>query len=173
MSEDSSDADVDAIDDSDHDSMTELADHVIVLGYGDLVEPILSELDLSEVPFIVITAEATVVETLTDRGIRAIAGEPTDEASLAAAALGQARAVVAATNDDAQDALAILTARRFNPDVRIVAAAVNRENITKLKRAGASIVISPARIGGQLLVRSALGDTGIEELADRILGESI
>lgn len=151
----------------------EYTDHIVVLGYGDLVEPILVELNDADVPFVVITADPAVAETLTDRGIRIIVGDPSDESSVVAADLKQARAVVAATNDDAEDALAILTARRYNPDVRIVAAAINRENIAKLKRAGASIVISPARIGGQLLVRSALGDTGVEELADRILGESM
>ena len=68
-----------------------------------------------------------------------------------------------ATNDDAQDALAVLTARHLNPAVTIVAAATNRENVEKHRRAGADTVISPASIGGHLLVESAFGrgDTGV------------
>ncbi len=60
------------------------------------------------------------------------------------AGIEDAVAVVAATNDDAQDALAILTAQTLNPEVNIVAAATDRENIEKLRRAGADTVISPA-----------------------------
>ena len=73
------------------------------------------------------------------------------------------------SNDDAQDALGILTARALNPDVNIVAAATDRENVEKLRRAGATSVISPAVIGGHLLVQSALGREGMENVADHLL----
>ena len=74
---------------------------------------------------------------------------------------------------DAEDALAILTARSLNPEVRIVAAANQTENINKLKRAGANTVISPATIGGKLLVRSALGEGGTEAVADDLELEGV
>jgi len=79
--------------------------------------------------------------------------------------------VLVATNDDAQDALAILTARQLNPDVRIIAAATARENVEKPRRAGADVVIPPT-IGGHLLVESALGDADTERLAAHIVGAS-
>jgi voltage-gated potassium channel len=44
--------------------------------------------------------------------------------------------------------------------------------VDKLRRAGADSVISPATIGGHLLVRSALGSDGMESVADRLAGES-
>lgn len=62
-----------------------------------------------------------------------------------------------ATNNDAEDALSVLTARQLNPEITIVAAATNRENVAKLRRAGANTVISPASIVGHLLVTTALG----------------
>jgi voltage-gated potassium channel len=62
-----------------------------------------------------------------------------------------------ATDDDARDALAILTARQLNPDVRIVAAATQRENVDKLRRAGADQVISPSTLGGHILIDCAFG----------------
>jgi voltage-gated potassium channel len=54
-----------------------------------------------------------------------------------------------------------------------VAAATQRENVDKLRRAGADTVISPASIGGHLLVESALGgrDVDTEAVADRLLDE--
>jgi len=52
-------------------------------------------------------------------------------------------------------------------------AATQRENVAKLRRAGADTVISPASIGGHLLVESAPGgrDVDTEAVADRLLKE--
>jgi voltage-gated potassium channel len=75
-------------------------------------------------------------------------------------------------DDDARDALAILTARELNREFTIVAAATERENVRKLKRAGADTVLSPAVIGGSLLARSALGGDDAEGLAAQLLESS-
>ena len=145
-----------------------LEDHVLVLGYGDLTEPILEELQ-STVPFIVVTPDDDAAKALGNRDINAIVGDPSDDEPLQRAGIERARAVLVATNDDAQDALGILTASQLNPDARIVAAATDRDNIEKLRRAGADSVISPAVIGGHLLVQSAMGGEGMEAIADRLL----
>ncbi|MFB6172841.1 MAG: NAD-binding protein [Haloarculaceae archaeon] len=146
-----------------------LENHVVVVGYGDLTEPILEELD---VPFVVVTIDAEKAQRLRDRGYEVVVDDPSDEEPLRRVGIDRARALVAATQDDARDALAILTARELNPDLRIVAAATERENETKLRRAGADVVISPAVIGGHMLVESALRETDAEGLADRILEAS-
>jgi len=100
-----------------------------------------------------------------------LVGTPSNEEPIRRAGVDRARAVVAATESDAEDAFSILTARELNPDIRIVAAATDHENVSKLKRAGADTVISPAVIGGRLLVQSALGERGMEDLADRLVSE--
>ena len=146
-----------------------LENHVIVLGYGDLTEPILNELTDGDVPFVVIVPDQARAAELSDRGMNVITADPSDEEPLRRAQLADATAVVTATNNDAEDALAVLTARQLRPNVRIVAAATDRENVKKLKRAGADTVISPAAIGGHLLVESALGRGDTEDLADKIL----
>jgi len=149
-----------------------LEDHILVLGYGDLSEPIIEELD-GLADFVVVTTDPDDAAALQQRDIPVLTADPSDEEPLHRAGIERARAVMAATNDDAQDALAILTARQLNPEIRIVAAATDRENVTKLKRAGADAVISPAAIGGHLLVESAMGDEDSESLADRILDDEV
>ncbi len=145
-----------------------LENHVVVLGYGDLTEPILEELaDAAE--FVVVTPDQEKAARLQQRDIAVLTDDPSDEAPLQRAGIADASAVVAATNDDAQDALAILTARAMNHDLNIVAAATDRENVEKLRRAGADTVISPAVIGGHLLVQSALGREGMENVANHLL----
>ncbi|OTF11597.1 voltage-gated potassium channel [Halorubrum ezzemoulense] len=135
-----------------------LDDHVLVLGYGDLTEPILEELDARDgVEYAVVTPDETAARRLADRDIPVYTADPSDVDPLEHVNLDGARAVVAATEDDAHDALAILTARQLNPDVRIVAAVTQRENVDKLRRAGADQVISPTTLGGHIIVDCAFG----------------
>jgi voltage-gated potassium channel len=147
-----------------------LEDHVLVLGYGDLTEPIVAELRDGDVDFVVVSPDQSRTAELTEREIPVIIADPSDDEPLHRARIEDARAIVVATNNDAQDALAILTARQLAPDTRIVAGATDRENEPKLNRAGADTVISPSVLGGRLLLRSALGRDD-SELIDRLLGK--
>ncbi|SEA36155.1 voltage-gated potassium channel [Haloplanus vescus] len=149
-----------------------LDDHILVLGYGDLTEALIQELN-GKAPFLVIVPDEDISRRLSERGVDTLVGDTSDEATLQRVHIEDARAVVAATNDDGADALAVLTARQLAPDVHIVAAATQRENVDKLRRAGADTVISPASIGSHLLVESALGgrDVDTEAIADRLLDE--
>ena len=144
-----------------------LEDHVLILGFGDMTEPILEEL-AETTEFVVITPDTEVAARLQQEGVAVLTGDPSDEEPMIRAGIADAKAVVAATNDDAQDALAILTANNLNPEVNIVAAATDRENVEKLRRAGADTVISPMVIGGHLIVQSALGQRGMEDVAETI-----
>ncbi|WP_336337807.1 NAD-binding protein [Haloarcula brevis] len=145
-----------------------LENHVLVLGHGDLTEPIIDELT-GAIEFVVITPDTETATQLQQRDIAVLTADPSDEDPLLRAGIEDATAVVAATNNDAQDALAILTAQTLNPEVNIVAAATDRENVEKLRRAGADTVISPAVLGGHLIVQSALGREGMENVADHLL----
>ncbi|WP_313691065.1 NAD-binding protein [Halorarum halobium] len=145
--------------------------HVLVLGHGELTEPIVEELTEANVDFLVITPDEDVARGLRERELNVLTADPSDEGTLERAKVGEARAVVTATNNDAEDALSILTARQLNPEVAIVAAASDRENVNKLKRAGANTVISPASIGGHLLVESALQRGDSEALARELLDQ--
>jgi len=146
-----------------------LDNHVLVLGFGDLTEPILEELS-TKADILVVVPDEERSRRLSDRGYTVLTDDPSDEEAQYRGRVEVAKAVVAATNNDAEDALAILTARQLNPEVTIVAAATQRENVNKLKRAGADTVISPAALGAHFLAESALGGHGAEALEARLLG---
>lgn len=148
-----------------------LEDHVIVVGVSDLTEPVIEELaETAGGPqAVVITRSPERAQQLRERDIEVVTADPSDEEPLRRVGIVRARALVAATDEDAQDALAVLTARELNPEINIVAAATERENVKKLRRAGADTVISPAVIGGHLLVQSALGTGDMESIANMIL----
>ncbi len=139
-----------------------LEDHIVILGHGDLTEPIIEE--LGDKAFVIVSGDTDVVTQYRNRDIRVISGDPSDEQPLHDANIEHARAVIVATENDAEDAFAILTARELSPDTRIIAAATARENIQKIRRAGADTVLSPALIGGQLIGQSALDSEGAEGL---------
>ena len=147
-----------------------LENHVLVLGYGELTEPIVDELEAGGTTFAIVTQDRDAASALDERDIPVVMADPSDEAPLERAHIDTALAILVATNDDAQDALSVLTARELRPDGRIVAAATDRENRKKLERAGADVVISPAELGGHLLVNAALSgeQSGV---VDQILGE--
>jgi voltage-gated potassium channel len=147
-----------------------LDDHLVVVGVGDLTAPILEEMTDSGVPFVVIARDDARAQRLRDRGHEVLIADPTEDEPLQRVGIDRAQALVVATEDDAQDALSVLAARELNPEIRIVVAVTERENEKKLRRAGADEVLSPAAIGGHLLVLSALGEKGMGAVADRILG---
>jgi voltage-gated potassium channel len=104
-----------------------LEDHVLVLGYGDLTEPLVEELS-DAVEFVVVTPDSDVAVQLRSRDVHVVIGDPSHEVPLEEAGIEFARAVIAATEDDAADAFSVMTARELRPDIRIVAAARTRRN---------------------------------------------
>ena len=149
-----------------------LDDHVILLGYGDLTEPIIENLG-DDTGFAVVTTNEAAARRLADRDVPVLTAEPSDEDPLKQVGIADAQAAIAATENDAQDALAILTANQLNDDLTLLAAAVQRENVAKLRHAGADRVISPAEIGGRLLANSAIGKGDAEAASEQLLGETI
>jgi voltage-gated potassium channel len=143
--------------------LTILEDHVLVLGYSDITESLLEEL-AGERDVVVVTDNSDEASDLDDRDISVLTADPTDEETLHSASIDDASGVVVATRDDAQDVLAVLAAKRANPDVPIVAAANNQQNVDKLEDVGADHVISPMAIGGRLLGRSVLEEQSPESL---------
>jgi len=151
--------------------LTILEDHVLVLGYSDITESLLEEL-ADEREVVVVTANSDEASDLDDRDISVLTADPTDEETLHNASIDAASGIVVATRDDAQDVLAVLAAKRANPDVPIVAAANDQQNVEKLEDVGADHVISPMAIGGRLLGRSVLEETSPESLLADTGGES-
>jgi voltage-gated potassium channel len=137
-----------------------LEDHILVLGHGDITEPLIDELADNE-DIVVITEDSEAATDLKDRGdINVLTDDPTDTDTLLDARIDMSAGVVVATEDDAEDALAILAAKQTNPDIRVVAAANDKKHIDNLRGVGADEVISPTLIGGRMLGRSVLGEAG-------------
>lgn len=129
--------------------LTKLQDHYIICGYGRIGETITKELVESRIPLVVIEQDEEVIQKLEDSGFLYLAMDATLEETLLAAGLMRAKGLVTAVSSDANNVFIALTARGINPDVFILARAIEPANESKLLRAGANKVVSPYVIGGK------------------------
>ncbi len=79
---------------------------------------------------------------------------------------GTASQVVIAVSRDDTAVLITLTARQLNPDVAIVAAVRERENLPLLRQSGADRVVLSSDAAGQMLAISALRPAAGQVIAD-------
>ena len=138
-------------------SMVEtLKDHYIICGYGRLGRQILRDLNARGEPFIVLDWDEGLEEELLEENIAHLIDDATHESALKDAGIEEARGLVAALDDDAQNVLTVLTARELNPRLLIIARAGSEPLESKLLRAGADRVVTPSSIGGHRLALALL-----------------
>lgn len=138
-------------------SMVEtLKDHHIICGFGRLGRQILRDLKVRGEPFIVVDWDEDVEEELLEGKVPHLVADATHEQTLRDAGIEQARGLVAALDDDAQNVLTVLTARELNPRLLIIARAGSEPIESKLQRAGADRVVTPSSIGGHRLALALL-----------------
>lgn len=142
--------------------MNKLRDHFIICGAGRVGSHLMRSLKGGDGTFIVIESDSKKVETLMDMGIAVLVRDATLEESLREAGVEHARGLAACLPDDADNVYVVLTARDLNPNIHIVARAVEEQAESKLIRAGANRVVAPTLIGGNrmamALTKPAVGD---------------
>lgn len=133
-----------------------LKDHFIICGYGRMGSFVCNQLKERGIPFVVIEHRQQIQDTLVQDGHLFVPGDATKEQTLVAAGIKHARGLVALLDSDAGNVYVVLSARRLNPDIDIIARAGEEEAVEKLDLAGANRVISPYAIGGMRLVLGIL-----------------
>ena len=147
----------------------ECENHVVICGYGtkgrSAVETLLAQ-GVEREEIVVIDQDATLIEEATTHGLAGVVGDASRTAVLDKALVRRARAVIVASNTDAQAALITLTAREMNPQARIAAAAREAENAHLLRQGGADQVIVSSSAAGRLLGMSTDSPQVVEVLED-------
>lgn len=152
--------------------MMQLSDHYIICGAGRVGSRVVSELERSGTPFVVIERTASKVQAWKDAGHFVIVGDATLEATLHQAGVDRARGLAACLPDDADNVYVVLTARDLNPGLHIVARAAEEQAEHKLFRAGANRVIAPIIIGGHRMAQ-ALTKPAVADFIDSIAAENL
>jgi len=134
--------------------IAKLKDHVIIVGYGRNGEQAAMELAEHGVDFVVVDKRDNVISRIREHPeLLYLKGDATHEEILEQVNIGKARALIATTPNDADNVFVVLTARSMNPGMTVISRASEMESQMKLKRAGATNVIMPERIGGQRMAK--------------------
>jgi voltage-gated potassium channel len=143
--------------------ISRLRDHYIVCGFGRIGKEICKILQEHHRPFIVIEKDEEESKSLDELQYMRLEGDAADDDVLQSAGIDRAKGLVSVVASDADNLYITLTARGLNPNLYIMARSSGGPGVqTKLKRAGASKVISPYSIGARrmahLIVRPTVSD---------------
>jgi len=146
-----------------------LRDHTIVCGFGSGGEAAVNELirqGVAPKTIVVIDCDADRVAAAVYLGVVGVTGDATHNATLDAACIQCASALLVSPGRDDTAALVVLSARQLNASIPISASVRAIENEDLLGQAGASSIINPVSLGGHLLARSSTHRGAVDYIRD-------
>ena len=134
-----------------------MQNHVIVVGYRFLGKYVAESLKRLNAEFVVITRVEAQLETLRSNGITALYAPVTHVyEALKEANVEKASTVIATLENDGENMLTVLTAKKLNSKIKTISIVNDRELVEGVKSAGADVVIPYFQIMGQMLATSSL-----------------
>jgi voltage-gated potassium channel len=131
-------------------------DHIIVVGDNPLARNAIKALSSRGLP---VTA---VWSSRPPEGAEApsdlVVGDGGDTDVLSSAGVGSARAVLALSEDDSDNAFVVLAAKEVNEKVRTVVAVSDAHNLVRVRRVHPDVVLALPVIGGELLAMALSGE---------------
>ena len=137
--------------------ISRLKNHGIVYGYAHLGRYVADKLDEIGIDYVVITPIERVYQDLVSKEIHAVFDpglRPID--TLKEAGIENASFIVIAFEDDPNNLMFVLSARKLRPDIKIISVVHDTALIETAKNAGADIVIPATVTVGHLLALSAV-----------------
>lgn len=137
--------------------ISRLKHHVIVFGYSHLGRYVTEKLDEIGFDYVVLTRDPNIYHDLLKKDIFAILeSQARPMVSLKEAGIDTADIVVVSHENDSDNMLVILSARKLRHDVRIISVVHDENLIETAKNAGADMVIPASVTVGHLLALSAV-----------------
>lgn len=119
---------------------SELSGHIVLVGFGRVGKRIGSDLIMNGLGIVVVEQNRELVEALRKQGIRAVAGDATDENVLIQAHIAKAQKLVIATPDAIRVRKMIEIARILNPHIETVVRTHSDEESALLKKENLVVV---------------------------------
>ena len=143
-------------------ALKSLQNHFIICGYGRMGQTVCAQLAAKDFPFVVIDQDEEILADCRERNWAWLKGDATDDDVLKQAGIAHARGLAAVLGTDADNLVAIFSARLVRKDLQILARASDKRQVVKLEKAGADRVVSPYNAGAtkiaQLLVNPHVED---------------
>jgi voltage-gated potassium channel len=144
-----------------------LTGHTIVCGWGRVGRAVADDLAAAGHDVVVVDIDAERVANLP---YPTVVGDATLDATLRAAGLERAGALIAALEGDAENLFVTLSARAIVPGLFIVARARQEESVAKLANAGADRVVNPQELGAARMA-SFVARPHVAEFVDVVMHE--
>ncbi|HJM15982.1 MAG TPA: potassium channel protein [Flavobacteriales bacterium] len=145
-----------------------LKNHIIVCGYGRNGKQATKSLMVHKQNFLVIeNGEKALEDIRSSKSCLFIEGDATDDKVLEKANVKDAKALITALPNDADNLFIVLSSRQTNPNLTIISRASKDSSYNKLKVAGADNVIMPDKVGGEHMA-SLVTTPDVVEFLDHI-----
>jgi voltage-gated potassium channel len=147
-----------------------MAEHYMVCGQTTTAWYVTEELENTGRPVVMVVPTEEGLQVARDRlgDIPGVVGDPSDDDVLQDAGIAEAIGIVFCMENDKDNLLGVLTARRLSSTARIIATTELPENIGKLKTAGANAVVSPSHIGGLRMASELIRPTVVSFLDEML-----
>ncbi|GAB6905613.1 TrkaA2: Trk system potassium uptake protein trkA homolog [Desulfosarcina cetonica] len=141
-----------------------LKGHYIICGYGRIGRALSRYLTERYLNVVFIEKRIERQPAMDEDGVLYLVGEATDENLLLKAGIKQAKGLIAAVATDADNVFLTLIAKQLNPNLFIVARAIQNTAKRTIEAAGADKVISPYDLGARRMAHAILRPTVIRFL---------
>ncbi|MFP4429995.1 MAG: potassium channel family protein [Spirochaetota bacterium] len=139
-----------------------LKQHHIVCGFGRMGRHICSVLSEAHRDFVVVERSDSGLDELRDFGYLHIIGDATSDEVLLKAGVEVAEGLIAVVSSDPENVFTCLTAKSLNPQIKIVARALDEGTEAKLRKAGADRVVKPYELVGRRMAQLVLRPSIVE-----------
>jgi voltage-gated potassium channel len=147
-----------------------MKNHVIVVGYKFLGKYVVDDLKSLGLEFVVIAKDNDQLELLRKEGITAMVGQPTHiYETLQKAGVERASYLISTFDDDGDNMLAVLSAKKLNKNIRVISIINDKELIESAKAAGSDTVAPIYDMIGRMLASATISS----EVAGIVLSEKL
>ena len=148
-------------------------EHYIVCGAGETGVWAAQELLKTGRQIVVIDTDQTGIVRLNREYAETpyLLADASDDDILLAAGITRAAGLITSLPDDKDNVFVVLSARRLASSLRIVARAIEKRTILKLKTAGADAVVTPNQIGGMRMASELVRPCTVSFLDTMLRGE--
>lgn len=137
-------------------------DHFIICGHSILAINTIQQLHQRGQEITIITSrpedELAQFQQRLEGTFDIISGDSNDSAVLKKAGVDNCKAILALSDNDADNAFVILSAKDVNKDVKTVLSVSDSKNINKVKKVQPDVILSPQLFGSEILARILNGE---------------
>ncbi|MEM3290510.1 MAG: NAD-binding protein [Candidatus Micrarchaeaceae archaeon] len=132
------------------------SNHVIMAPFNKIAMEMSKRLRDSKVPFVIIDRSRQKVDAAIRAKMIAIEGVPNEATSLNAANAQKAYALLLLGEDDMENTLSVIAAKRINSKIKVAVRIKKEEDIPRMQRAGVSHLILPEHAIGDEIAGSII-----------------